>query len=198
MSDRPTPDAQHTTTGYSVTQPARETFLFPAEVGLCASQASPGQVLRVLDAFVFLVDGKKKALTGDWYSTQDWDRVVVIGAIASLAGEDTLWAQSGRFDKIDWRWLLLRPVTLVKIRSDARFRKGLTEDMRPTGQKASVACLLLPACRTHGDVIPMGRSLPGGIPVKQPFGSGKNSASPRRVTSAVRRVPSQRKMRLPV
>lgn len=59
----------------------------------------------------------------DWYESQNWEGVMFIGAVALLSGKDTLLAQSGRFDKICWRWVLLHKVRDVKIRTDPRFRE---------------------------------------------------------------------------
>ena len=49
---------------------------------------------------------------------------MLLGAMASLSGEDTLLGQSGRFDKIFWRWVLVHRITSVTIHTDPRFRKG--------------------------------------------------------------------------
>lgn len=80
-------------------------------------------MLRVLDAFVLLRCGKKDSLPPNWHESQNWEQVIFLGAVASLSGEDTLLAQSGRFDKICWRWVILQNIEAVKIHANPRFRK---------------------------------------------------------------------------
>ncbi|KAG9087383.1 hypothetical protein FRC06_002571 [Ceratobasidium sp. 370] len=116
--------AQLTRDGYRFENPAPENFVFPQELEQRASQRSPHRVTRVLDSFVFIIKGKKDVLPSDWYTSQRWENVHVIGAVASLSGEESLLAQSGWFKDIKWRWLYLSAIERVSIVLDPRFRNG--------------------------------------------------------------------------
>jgi hypothetical protein len=98
-------------------------FSSPEELTFAGFGLASHVVLRVIDSFVFLISGSKAPLPSDWYKTQKWNNVVVIGAVASINGNDALLAQSGRFDKIVWRWVVLRHISGAMISSDCRFRK---------------------------------------------------------------------------
>ncbi|KAG8737092.1 hypothetical protein FRC10_008584 [Ceratobasidium sp. 414] len=99
--------------------PAPETYVFPAELHQRYSQLSSPQ-----DSFVFIINGKMEPLPSDWYATQNWEKIEVVGAVASLNGPDTLLVQSGWFSQIAWRWLHLGTIGHIVIKSDRRFRKG--------------------------------------------------------------------------
>jgi len=110
--------------GLSLERPAAEALVFPAEMDVRISQASPGRVLRVLDSFAILRNGQIDSMPAGWYESQKWEKTMMIGAVAPLSGEDTLLAQSGRFDKIAWRWILLHKIKGMRIGTNPRFRKS--------------------------------------------------------------------------
>ncbi|KAF8593791.1 hypothetical protein BDV93DRAFT_529680 [Ceratobasidium sp. AG-I] len=113
-----------TQSGTHFTDPTSERYQFPAEIISRPSQVTSARALRVLDAFVLLKHGRKAVLPPGWHESQNWHDISIIGAVASLYGEDTLMSQSGRFDKICWRWMRLDKLIAFEIGTDPRFRKS--------------------------------------------------------------------------
>lgn len=80
--------------------------------------------LRVIDSFVFLVDRRPGVLDKKRMVDQNWVGVLVVGAVATLTGKESLRVQCGWFHSVTWRWLLISNITQMEVKSDNRFRNG--------------------------------------------------------------------------
>jgi hypothetical protein len=80
---------------------------------------------RVLDSYVFVVNGRPAPLDLERCKSQNWDGVQVIGAVASLVGKDGPFSQCGWFHRVTWLWLHIPKIEHIAYVQDPRFRNGL-------------------------------------------------------------------------
>ncbi|KAG8793784.1 hypothetical protein FRC12_001638 [Ceratobasidium sp. 428] len=110
--------------GLSFTTPAPENFVFSAEHADRRSRVSAARVPRIIDSFAFMVNKDMAPLSVGWHTSQCWDDVRLVGAVASLKGEESFRAQAGWFARIKWRWMHIEKIELIRVASDPRFRAG--------------------------------------------------------------------------
>ncbi|KAG8713975.1 hypothetical protein FRC08_012526 [Ceratobasidium sp. 394] len=84
----------------------------------------PGSFLRVLDSFIFLVDRRPSEDLAERFAVRNWQGVSVLGAVASLKGRGSMFAQCGWFTRMPWLWFHIPKVEEIQFRQDSRFRGG--------------------------------------------------------------------------
>ncbi|KAG8791186.1 hypothetical protein FRC12_009963 [Ceratobasidium sp. 428] len=110
--------------GLSVGSPLPESYMFPTESDQRYPQTRSPQVLRALDSFAFIVNGRLAPLPPDWYKAQQWHNIRVVGAAAPLCGPEMLSVQLGWFSIVKWCWIFTETIDRLIIKSDNRYRKG--------------------------------------------------------------------------
>ncbi|KAG9097166.1 hypothetical protein FS749_006917 [Ceratobasidium sp. UAMH 11750] len=83
-----------------------------------------GQYVRVLDCFVLALNGKAVSIDESQIASQDWNGLTAVGAVASLVGPGSLFAQCGWLHRVPWLWLVLPKVDEIVIKADSRFWGG--------------------------------------------------------------------------
>ncbi|KAG8721444.1 hypothetical protein FRC08_013006 [Ceratobasidium sp. 394] len=89
-----------------------------------AASVRSGQYVRVLDCFVLALNGKAVSLDESRIASQDWNGLTAVGAVASLVGPGSLFAQCGWLHRVSWLWLVLPKVEQIVIKADSRFWGG--------------------------------------------------------------------------
>ncbi|KAG8721238.1 hypothetical protein FRC08_014790 [Ceratobasidium sp. 394] len=87
-----------------------------------------GQYVRVLDCFVLALNGKAVSIDESQIASQDWNGLTAVGAVASLVGPGSLFAQCGWLHRVPWLWLVLPKVDEIVIKADSRFWGGQWSD----------------------------------------------------------------------
>lgn len=82
------------------------------------------EYVRVLDCFVLALNGKAVSIDELRIASQDWNGLTAVGAVASLVGPGSLFAQCGWLHRVPWLWLVLPKVDEIVIKADSRFWGG--------------------------------------------------------------------------
>ncbi|KAG8711974.1 hypothetical protein FRC08_015188 [Ceratobasidium sp. 394] len=107
--------------GTAVETPCPESKVLISEAD---TDIKPGSFFRVLDSYVFFVNNHPADLDLDTFLTQNWQGVSLLGAVASLTGRGSMFAQCGWFTRMPWHWLHISNIQEIKVKSDSRFRAG--------------------------------------------------------------------------
>ncbi|KAG8732836.1 hypothetical protein FRC12_019118 [Ceratobasidium sp. 428] len=109
--------------GLTIQKPCTEATILEPERKV---KVKPGSFVRVIDAFAFVnvQNNQFVELSVDQYSKQNWRDICVVGAVASLIGHGSMFAQCGWFTRMAWLWFCVGDVQEIVVKSDNRFRAG--------------------------------------------------------------------------
>ncbi|KAG8737868.1 hypothetical protein FRC10_007577 [Ceratobasidium sp. 414] len=74
------------------------------------------------------LNGKAVSIDELRIASQDWNSLTAVGAVASLVGPGSLFAQCGWLHRVPWLWLVLPKVDEIVIKADSRFWGGQWSD----------------------------------------------------------------------
>ncbi|KAG8725128.1 hypothetical protein FRC09_008140 [Ceratobasidium sp. 395] len=111
--------------GLTIQKPCAEATLLEPER---KAKVKPGSFVWVIDAFAFVNVRNEEfefvELSVDQYSKKKWKDICVVGAVASLVGHGSMFAQCGWFTRMAWLWFQVGNIQEIVVKSDDRFRAG--------------------------------------------------------------------------